>query len=303
VKVVERPGALVLGRTVLCIGNFDGVHLGHRRLLQRMRERAEQADLASVVLTFFPPARVLFGQAQYLSSSAEKLELLEAYAPTAAVLTPFDHAYAQTSSADFLEGVAALGPDTVIVGENFRFGHGRAGGIADLATATDKLEVFNLQRLDDEVISSSRIRGELEAGRVEEAERLLGAPYGARGTVIEGQRRGRTIGFPTANIDQPPRKALPLGVFAVTVRSDLGAHRGMANVGPRPSFPEAPPALEVHLFDFDGDLYGRELRVAFHAFVRGQQRFDGVDALRRQLEADRERCRALLAERVGDSGW
>jgi riboflavin kinase/FMN adenylyltransferase len=303
VTVVERPTALPLERVVLCIGNFDGVHLGHRRLLQRMRERADQAGLPSVVLTFFPPARVLFGQAQYLTSAAEKLELLSHFGPEAVVLTPFDHAYAQTSSAAFLDGVSALTPDTIIVGENFRFGHGRSGGIADLATATDKLEVFNLQRLDGEVISSSRIRSALAAGDVGEAARLLGAPYAARGSVVEGQRRGRTIGFPTANVDLPPRKALPLGVFAVTVVSHHGEHLGMANVGPRPSFPEEPPALEVHLFDFDGDLYGRDIRVDFRAFVRAQQRFEGIEAVRRQLEIDRQRSLELLEQRSGAAPW
>lgn len=298
-NIVADPGALAERRVVLCIGNFDGVHLGHRRLLARMKERSGAADLPSVVLTFFPPARVLFGQAQYLTSAAEKLALLSSFRPTAAVLIPFDHEYAQTDSGDFLASVASLEPDTVIVGENFRFGHGRAGSIADLASVSDKLEVFNLQRLGGDVISSSRIRGLLQQGGVEQARTLLGAPYSVRGAVVVGEKRGRTIGFPTANIDVPQRKALPLGVFAVSVTTDSGRYGGMANVGPRPSFPDAPPSLEVHLFDVEEDLYGHEITVEFIGFIRHQVTFNGIEALKRQLGEDAEFSRALL---VADSG-
>ena len=148
-------------------------------------------------------------------------------------------------------------------------------------------------------MKSSRIREHLASGDVARANELLGAPYRARGRVSEGQRRGRTLGFPTANVMTDDRKALPLGVLAVTARVDGRTFGGMANVGPRPTFPDAPPSLEVHLFGYpeDGDeLYGKEVTTRFHALLRLQRRFDGIEDLKAQLARDRDAARAALAD-------
>lgn len=300
-RVVEAPDELALHGAVLSIGNFDGVHLGHRMLLGRMRGLARELGRPAVVVTFFPPAKVVFGNATFLSSAEEKLDLLRAFAPDAVVLVPFSRDYARTDKAVFVAQLAALSPHTIIVGEDFRFGHQRAGGLQDLSPVTDHLESYGLKRLHGEVVKSSRIREHLARGDVARANTLLGAPYRIRGEVLEGQRRGRTLGFPTANVATDPRKALPTGVFAVRVEVDGDPRRfdGMANVGPRPSFPDEPPALEAHLFDASPELYGRTVTVSLHAYLRAQRRFDGLEALRAQLEVDAGAARAALAAEPG----
>lgn len=279
---------------VLSIGNFDGVHLGHRLLLDRMRAAALARGVPSVVVTFFPPARVLFGGGQYLMTPEEKLVALSAYAPDVVVSIPFDRDFANTEKETWLAQLSELAPSLIVVGEDFRFGKARAGGLDDLRGIAAELEAFPLLEVDGAVVSSSRVRELLGMGDVANATRLLGAPYLVRGVVTRGQQRGRTIGFPTANLDVPSGKVLPRGVFAVTVEAAGGALAGMANVGPRPTFPEAPPALEVHVFDFADDLYGAELDVRFVKQLRGQRAFAGVEELRAQLSMDERAAREAL---------
>ena len=280
---------------VLCIGNFDGVHLGHRMLLTRMRALAEALHRPAAVITFFPPARVLFEGATYLMTPEEKLLTLAEFAPGAVVNLTFDKAFAATPKELWLGELAALEPVAIVVGEDFRFGNGRSGDIADLRTITDHLEAFTLLEVDGVPVKSSRIRDLLAEGDVTGAAVLLGEPYLVRGTVALGQQRGRSIGYPTANLEVAPGKALPSGVFAVRVTVGNETFGGMANVGARPTFAEAPPALEVHLFDFSGDLYGSSIDVRFVERLRGQVRFAGVDELRAQLAADEAAARRLLA--------
>ncbi len=293
-KVVATPDDLTLSGCVLCIGNFDGVHLGHQLLLRRLQDVASETGLPGVIITFFPPAKVVFRGKPYLSSAEEKLYLLAAFGPDAVVMTPFSLAYAQTPKEHFLREVAQLNPKHLIVGEDFRFGHARSGGLDDLQHVTERLEVFSLERLEEEPIKSSYIRDLLQQGNVKESRKFLGYSYHAFGTVVQGDRRGHTIGFPTANLLLPPEKALPLGVFAVTAETPSGHFRGMANVGPRPSYPDEPPSLEVHLFDFEGDLYGHTLRVSFEHFLRRQKRFSGLDELKAQLTEDKEQAKRML---------
>lgn len=295
-NVLHSLEALKLRDCILCIGNFDGVHLGHQLLLAHMQSSARQGH-ASAVITFDPPARVVFNNEKHLTSLEEKLLLLAPFHPAAVVAIPFDREYARTDKAVFLAQLSALAPHAVIVGEDFRFGHQRAGGLDDLSHVTHKLEVFGMKRLDGVTVKSSHIRQLLQAGQVEEAKRFLGHPYLAIGRVVEGDQRGRQLGFSTANLALPAPKALPLGVFAVSVDTPVGRFGGMANVGPRPSFPTEPPALEVHLFDFAGDLYGQQLTVWFEGFIRQQRRFFSLDELTSRLAHDAEQARALLAQR------
>ncbi len=293
-RVVRAIGELDLKGVMLSIGNFDGVHRGHRLLLGRLRELAERHDAPSVVVTFFPPARVVFGDATYLSSEREKLDLLAGFAPTAVVMLPFSREYAQTDKAAFVDDLRRLSPHTIVVGEDFRFGHGRRGNLDDLSPIATRLEAFGLVTHGGEVVSSSRVREHLERGDVERANDLLGAPYRATGEVVHGEERGRLIGYPTANVATGERKALPPGVFAVTVETPSGTYGGMASSGRKPMFPDEPPTLEVHLFGFDGDLYGSEVTVLFHAFLRDQRRFAGLDELREALARDEADARAAL---------
>lgn len=288
-------GGDTLAGCVVSIGNFDGVHRGHQALLARMRELASEQNAPSAIVTFFPPAKVLFGDATYLTAPDEKLALLTDFEPDGVAMIAFTRDYAATPKREFVARLARLDPSAIVVGEDFRFGHQREGGLADLEAVAPRLDVFGLETVDGVPVKSSAIREALDRGDVDRAQLLLGRPYRASGVVQHGQHRGASIGFPTANLQVAARKALPRGVFAVRVPHLGQVYDGMANVGPRPSFPEDPPSLEVHLFAFDGDLYGLRLEVEFHAFLRRQQTFANVDEVREQLHADAAAANAALA--------
>ncbi len=290
---LQDPALQQVRGAVVSIGNFDGVHVGHRELLSEMYGRAESRGRPAVVVTFFPPAKVFFTGADYLSTAEEKRQLLQEFGPGAIVTIPFDEQFSQTSKQQFLDDLALLRPSTVVVGADFRFGRGRAGSVNDLAQVAP-VQPIELVNVGGTPVGSSRIRELLAAGSVEAARTLLGQPYLARGRVVAGQRRGRTLGFPTANLALPARKALPPGVFAVHVDAPTGRYGGMANVGPRPTFPDEPPSLEVHLFGFDGDLYDEEIVVYFYTKLRDQVRFASIADLKAQLEADKRLARVRL---------
>ena len=293
-NVVDTPDALTLSGAILCIGNFDGVHVGHQMLLRHMQNLAQGAR-PGVIISFFPTSKMVFGDGSYLTSKEEKVQLFAAFEPAAVVVIPFSFEYARTDKRVFLDQLARLEPHTVIVGEDFRFGHKREGTLNDLSHIAEKLEVFGMKKEGGHAVKSSRVRALLRLGNVGEANRLLGYAYLATGEVVEGDKRGRTIGFPTANVALPPNKVLPLGVFAVTVETEVGTFGGMANVGPRPSFPDAPPSLEVHLFNFSGDLYGRSVTVSFEHFLRGQRKFSGLEELKAQLSHDMAQAKTHLS--------
>ncbi len=286
-QVVNSALDLSLKDSIICIGNFDGVHLGHQMLLKHMQEEAKLKQKPGIILTFFPPSKNFFSGTPFLSTQEEKLELFQAFNPEAVIVIAFNEAYTKTPKETFLSDIAWLEPQMIIVGENFRFGHERKGNLYDLSKHTSRLEVFNLKHGEGEAISSTRIRELLSQGDVAGANLLLGRNYSATGTVIKGDQRGRSIGFPTANIKLNPHKALPIGVFAVTVKTSHGSYKGMANVGPRPSFPNDPPALEVNLFNFDTSLYDEEISVSFVKHLRSQRKFNSLDDLKNQLAEDR----------------
>ena len=293
-QILNTPEKLELSDTIICIGNFDGVHIGHQMLLEHMQTLSKQLSKPSVIITFFPPSKVFFQGEDFLSSHEEKIELFKSYTPDAVVVIPFNEAYTHTPKEDFIAHLAQLEPHTIIVGEDFRFGYKRQGTLNDLSHLPERLEVFGMKRFQGEEVKSTRIRHLLLEGKVEAVKPLLGRSYAASGVVIQGDKRGRTIGFPTANIQTPTGKALPLGVFAVRVDTPYGRFDAMANVGPRPSFPNDPPSLEVPIFNFNHDLYGQSLTVYFEAFIRSQKKFSGLDELKAQLEDDQQTAIGLL---------
>lgn len=281
---------------VVSIGIFDGVHVGHQTLLREQQRIAAERNAPAAIVTFFPPARTFFTGAKYLSNADEKIAALTMFEPASIAVVDFTQEYTETPKEAFLRELESIAPQAIIVGPDFRFGHERAGELDDLRTVCDELIVQPLVKTGSEVVKSTGIRDALATGDIRTANEYLGRPYSATGRVVEGERRGRTIGFPTANFDLPTLKALPLGVFVV--RSSIAGELvyGIANVGPRPTFPDGVPSLEVHYLDFSGDVYGDEITVEFLHFLRSQRRFTGLDSLTAQLEHDKLTAKAVITE-------
>ncbi|MBB5235111.1 riboflavin biosynthesis protein RibF [Deinococcus budaensis] len=295
VSPTQRPDT----ETVVAIGSFDGVHLGHQALLAQLKAKGREHRVPTVVYTFDPPTRVLTQGVEFLSTLPEKLGLLARYGIDETVAVPFTPEFASRPKEAFLDDLRALRPRAVVVGEDFHFGRGRAGSLADLRAVTPEIVALPMHQLGGEDIKSTRIREYLKTGDVDGARRLLGRHYDAQGVVVQGDRLGRTIGWPTANVQVPQGKALPLGVFAVVAITERGPgnlqrHHGMANVGFRPTVNGTERRFEVHLFDYQGDLYGEELEVKFFTFLRGEQRFGGLEELKAQIGRDAQAARQAL---------
>lgn len=294
---------------VLAIGNFDGVHLGHQTVIAEARARARAAGAGFAVLTFEPHPRSVFqpGIAPFrLTPFRDKARGLAELGVELLVAHRFDLAFAQKSAEDFVRGilVEGLGARHVVVGYDFVFGNRRRGTPAVLRELGQTLG-FGVSVVDPvtsatgAVYASTRIRDHLAAGRPREAAALLGRPWEIGGRVMTGDRLGRTIGFPTANIGLRDYLRPAAGVYAVRVGIEDGGatrwHDGAANLGWRPTVGGRDLRLEAHLFDFAGDLYGRRLRVAFIDHLRSEQRFSGLDELKAQIAADCAHARAALA--------
>jgi riboflavin kinase/FMN adenylyltransferase len=291
--------------TAIALGSFDGLHQGHRQVIAAMATAA--AGLVPTVVSFWPhPREVLHGERRLrLDLPSEKLELLEPLGIAQLVLVPFDRALAALSPEAFVDQVLLdqLGARVIAVGENFRFGAGRAGSAADLQVLGQQrgVEVSVVPMLHDAAgrHSSSRIRQALAAGDLQRAAALLQRPYRFCGTVVSGRGLGRQLGWPTANLQVDGRKFLPReGVYAARAWLNNGSDpmAAVMNLGPQPTIdPAAPSAVEVHLLDRQIDLLGHELLVEPLAYLREQQRFASVDALSRQIAADAQQARALGA--------
>ena len=289
------------GRCALTIGNFDGVHRGHRALIDRVTAKAAELDLTSCILTFEPHPREFFAPAAAparLSRLRDKLELLAAAGVQHVHVARFNARFAALSAQRFIEEVLvrALGTRWLLVGRDFRFGGQRAGDFAALQAAAPRLG-FELESMPDVLhegvrVSSSAVRAALQAGDLRGAERLLGHPYVISGRVAHGARLGRALGFPTANLvlRRPP----PLSGIFVVEAERYG--RGVASVGRRPTVNPVPvPLLEVHLFDHQGELYGRRLRVRFLEKLRDEEKYDGLEALKQAIARDARRAREYFA--------
>ncbi len=302
------PGARALAApltaSVVTLGTFDGVHLGHRRLVGRAVEEARARGLPAVAYTFDPhPAKLLAPHAAppLLATTAERVERLLELGVDLVVLEPFDRAFADLEADTWVarDLVGALHPVHVVVGFNFSYGRGRGGDPAHLVASGARhgfgVEVIDAIEAAGGVVSSTRIRGLLRSGAVQEAAQLLGLAYALSGVVIGGDRRGRTIGFPTANLEVEQELLPAHGVYATRASIDGGPPRpAVTNVGVRPTFDGSAPRVETHLLDFEGDLYGRRLRVELVAHLRPERRFEGLDALVRQIALDAAEARRVL---------
>lgn len=314
-ELVRGTAALTrkLVRPVLTIGNFDGVHLGHRAILDTVISRAQALRGEAVLYTFDPhPRKVLQpGHApDLLATMEQKIELLEEIGLDVLIVEPFDLVFARTSPEEFVRDHvhSRIAPVEVYVGYDFHFGRDREGSMR-LLTETGPRLGFSVTIIPEVTVggrdvNSTRIRELLRAGDVEEAAHLLGRAFSVRGPVVQGMRRGRALGFPTANL-APENEIMPApGVYVCELRllDEGDPTRGrilpaVTNVGHRPTFEERGELVaEAHLLDFTGDLYGREAELSFLAQLRGEQKFDGPDALREQIARDIEQARAWLAD-------
>jgi riboflavin kinase/FMN adenylyltransferase len=308
----STPTAAIPKGAVVAMGNFDGVHLGHRAVIAAALQMGRAHRRPALALTFEPHPRRFFSPntPQFrLTDESAKLRLLAGTGLKGAVVMTFDKARAGTTAQDFIhhELIGRLGVSGIAVGYDFHFGKGRVGSPSLLVNEAPRLGIeVDVQPhvdIEERPVSSSAIRMALAEGQIEDAASMLGGPWFVTGEVIHGEKRGRDLGFPTANIRLDNNCGLKHGIYAVRVGRGQGKDQlrydGVASFGRRPTFDNGAPLLEVFLFDFSGDLYGATLDVAFIGFIREELKFDGVDALVAQMNDDSASARAMLAAAPG----
>ena len=291
---------------VLTVGTFDGVHLGHKKFLSKLKEESEKINGESVVLTLYPhPRKILdpgFKDLFLLNTIDEKARLLENAGIKHLIIYPFTKEFASLSSCDFIEKILhkTLIVNKLIVGYDHRFGKDRQGNIDILRNCAlpfnievKKVDAF---MLNGETISSTKIRNAVLAGNIEKANICLGYDYSFSGKVVSGNKIGRKLGFPTANMDVHFEKLVPKsGVYAVNVIISDIKYKGMINIGNRPTVDTYKyNTVEAHVFDFQGDLYGKEIKIIFKKYIRKERKFPNIDALKSQLEKDKFNVLAFL---------
>lgn len=293
-----------LPNAVVTIGNFDGVHLGHREIFCRLKRAAAELSGVSAVITFVPhPLKVLAPEKSPLliNTYAEKELLIEASGIDYLIEIPFSREFAQTTAREFVENilVGKIGMRRLVIGYDYAFGRGREGDVpflqrmgGELGFAVDVLEPIGNGAT---IYSSTLVRQMVAAGKVEEVVSLIGRHFSVGGTVVHGHHRGKGLGFPTANLETDKELVPAYGVYAVKVKIDDRIYDGACNIGDNPTFGDLGRAIEVFLFDFSGDLYGREVRIYFVSRVREERKFPDAEALKAAIDADVKRCRELLA--------
>ena len=289
---------------VATIGSFDGVHLGHQAVLSQLAACAAELELPATLVTFEPHPREYFqpqAAPARLTRLREKLEALREYNVQRVLVLPFNDCLAGLTAAEFIRVILldGLGVQHLVIGDDFRFGKDRAGDFALLqqAGASHGFPVVNMEsyHVGNQRVSSTRIRESLREGDLVLAESLLGRPYGMCGRIAHGDKRGRTIGFPTANIHLHRAVSPVAGVYAVAMSGvNAGPISGVANVGTRPTVDGSRSLLEVHLFDFDRDIYGAHVAVSFLKKLRDEQRFDSFDELQQQIRLDAANARMFF---------
>ncbi len=292
--------ANILRPTILTLGVFDGLHLGHQRIMQTVVERAVACGAHATAITFDPHPRAVLhpdSAPPLLQTLDQRLANFEVLGIEQAIVIPFDREFAAQPAEDFLHEIVhdRLQAKEVYLGKGFEFGKNRGGNIELLRKLSGEFGFFADEvpevRLRRHRISSSRIREHLSLGHVNLTRRMLGRPYGVEGVIIRGNRRGHTIGFPTANL-KPHNRVIPkYGVYATATLVDGTWRRSITNIGVRPTFEKTEePSIESYLFDFDGDLYGDVLRVRFLHRIRDERKFNGIDELKAQIEKDSTRA-------------
>ncbi len=292
--------------TVLTVGTYDGVHCGHQGILKQMRELADKSGGRVVVVTFHPHPQIVLQRegrepVRLLTSIDERCEMLEAMGVDVTVIITFTREFATTPAEEFVRDVARkVGVQQFFVGHDHMFGRDRGGNEELLQRLSIELE-FEVKTLEPlqcegEVVSSSKIRAALVSGNIESANAMLGRPYNLSGTVVQGDGRGRTIGFPTANIEPVnANKLVPgNGVYVVSYEFEGRIVKGLANIGRRPTFTtDTETTIEVHFLDLDEDLYDRTITIHFHAFIRNEKKFESAEALTEQIENDKQHAYEL----------
>ena len=296
-----RPGWLV--HPVIALGNFDGLHRGHLKIIERVKRGAAEHGGTPMAMTFDPhPPRVVRPDKAppLLMTKDQRLEALHRAGVHCVAVVRFTKELSQWDADTFVRKVLVdwLRVSEVWVGANFLFGHERTGTFSVLrglgqsyGFRADKIDPV---RYKDFVVSSTRIRRLVSEARMDEAAALLGRPYYMDGIIVEGKRRGRELGFPTANLETQNELVPPNGVYATIMTIDGVVHGGVTNIGMRPTFGETAPTIETHVLDYSGDLYGQTVRLAFVQRLRDERRFEDVDALRAQIDADKRRAERLF---------
>lgn len=295
-----------LENAVVTSGTFDGVHLGHQKILKRLNEVAELTNGESVVITFYPHPRSVISPdnqiVKLLSTLDEKIELLEKSGVNHLLIVPFTREFSELSSEEFIQKILidTIGTKTLVIGYDHRFGKNREGGFDYLKLNKEKygfgIEEISRQDIENVGVSSSKIRKALQEGDVPSADHFLGRNYSLSGVIVKGKQLGRTIGFPTANIQvREIAKLIPLdGVYAVKVYYKDEAFGGMLNIGNRPTVDGTFQTVEVNIFDFDQEIYGEKLTVEFLQKIRNEQKFNGLDELKAQIAKDKITCEGIL---------
>lgn len=301
----ETVTADAISATVAAFGFFDGVHQGHQAVIKHAVNIAKTENKQSAVFTFHPHPSVVLKQSneevQYITTMEEKKKIIAELGVDRLYVITFNQELSQLSPKQFIEHfIVNLHIDHVVAGFDFSFGHKGAGNMNNITSfgfdqfTTTVIEKVELQ---EEKVSSTKIRLALQQGNVKEVNELLGRVYTASGTVVTGDKRGRLLGFPTANVQVPEHKLLPKqGVYAVRLEHQGTVYDGMANLGVKPTFiqGELRPTLEVFIFDFDQDIYGNEVTVSFYDYVRAEQKFSGVEEIKEQLQKDEQAIRSFF---------
>jgi riboflavin kinase/FMN adenylyltransferase len=297
--------------SVVTIGAYDGLHLGHRKLLERVVSLAQIHDLPAVVMSFEPTPKEFFGGEKppaRLMRFREKFEALAGHGVELFYCPRFAEAMRDVSAADFIRRILVHGLNArhIVVGDDFHFARRREGNIEHLLRTAPVLG-FDIEQVPSVIVegvrvSSTEIRTALATGELEMATALLGRPYRMSGKVVKGDKVGRQLGYPTANVDLRRRQSAVMGIFAVRVHGiDGGPHDAVASVGSRPTFNGTKPILEVHLFDFDEDIYGRYIHVDFIGWIREQRKYDAVEDLVAQMHRDTDNAKSMLATNRQDA--
>lgn len=289
-----------LNNAVATIGTFDGVHYGHQKIINRLCELAKSTGGESVILTFFPHPRLIIDpenqDLKMINTIEEKAKILEGLGVDHLIITPFTRDFSNMSPSEYIKNILidTIGIKQIIVGYDHRFGKDRSGGMKDLIAFSNpygyQIEEIGEQDINDVAVSSTKIRESLLSGNVKLAAEYLGYNFSLSGPVIKGDKIGRTIGFPTANIFiEQPYKLIPSdGIYAVTVEMDNESYQGMAYIGQRPTINGMTRNIEVNIFDFNREIYGQYIKMNFMEFLRHDVKFTGLEALKVQLQQDKE---------------